>query len=147
MGLFNGVKRMTKQYRMYILSSKSDPEYIKVGKTNNEHRVPHLSRMNYGNKQDWQEIYSLYTSNDVEANTLEYMVSSKLTKLGYKLPKVMWNDTWSKKRIAAGKLIGATELFRAPVDVVKSVAIRAEEVFLEFLAEPVNPLYLGKRHN
>jgi len=136
---------MTKKYRMYILSSKSDPEYIKVGKTNNVHRVPHLSRMNYGNKQDWEEIHSLHTSNDVEAYALESMVSSKLTKLGYKLPKVYWNDTWDKKRIESGKLIGATELFRAPIEVVKSVANEAEKVFLSFIDEANNPFYFGKK--
>lgn len=132
---------MTKQYRVYILSSKSDPEYIKVGKTNNIHRVPHLSRMNYGNKQDWEEIHSLHTTNDVEAYALESMVSAKLTKLGYKLPKVMWNDTWDKKRIESGKLIGATELFRAPIDLVLSVAKEAEAIFVSYIGEADNPFY------
>jgi len=128
---------MGKPYHVYIIESESDQGFIKVGKTNNTSRVKELNKMGYAGKTDYIQKASILAHSDTSALALEGMINSKLSQLGHKLDKIMWFDLVNKKRIAKGKPVGATEMYRAPISLVISVALHAANTFASFMNEDV----------
>lgn len=123
--LYHLMKRKFNEYfHVYILASKSNRNLIKIGKTNNLKRVPYFNQVGYAGVTDWTQVLTLPVHSNHSALALEAMICSKLTNLGYSLPKIFWDDLKVE-----GRRVGATECYDCHVDEAINVGVQMADIY------------------
>jgi hypothetical protein len=124
------IKRKSNEYfHVYILFSKANPRFVKVGKANNLKRVPYFSEAGYAGVTDWIQALTLIVNSNHAALALEAMISSKLNNLGYALPKIFWEDLKVE-----GRRVGATECYNCHIDKAVDIGAEMADVYDKYIA-------------
>ena len=114
---------------MYILFSKSNPKFVKVGKANNLKRVLYFNEAGYAGVTDWIQAITFIVKSNHSALALEAMISSKLNNLGYALPKIYWDDLKIE-----GRRVGATECYNCHIDKAIDIGVEMADVYEKYIA-------------
>ncbi|WP_145981761.1 hypothetical protein [Vibrio algivorus] len=121
-------RKYNNYYHVYILCSRSDEYMVKVGKSNNLKRAPKLNDYGYAGITDWEQKVTLHVDSNEGALALESMINVKLTKQGYLLPKIMWDDL-----LKPGRRVGATECYNCHIDYAVKVGVEMAEVYEKYV--------------
>jgi hypothetical protein len=121
-------RKYNSYYHVYVLSSRSNQNMVKVGKSNNLKRAPDLNNYGYAGVTDWEQKVTLLTDSNASALALESMINVKLSNEGYLRPKIMWDDL--KK---PGRRVGATECYNCHVDHAINVGIDMADIYEKYV--------------
>ncbi|WP_153042003.1 GIY-YIG nuclease family protein [Xanthomonas floridensis] len=83
------VSEVENNCHVYILASESQG-LVKVGKSNNARRVPHLIEMCYGGAEDWRQVGIFSLASNHAAVAVESMIHARLANQGFRRGRFPW---------------------------------------------------------
>ena len=80
-----------KNFHVYVLASDS-LALVKIGKSNNDRRIPALVAMCYGGAEDWRQVKVFPVNSNQAAVAVESMVHARLSNEGFRRSRFQWKN-------------------------------------------------------